>query len=169
MWTFIMIAAFFVSLFCKLNARRFHFHNVLLLISTTFTAGKLIGVIAPTVIFNLHNLTGARYLQHLGYALLIFWFVLRLQRYALRRWRRRYRVIVATAAAGLAMILAELWLDGRFGDRDRMTSLGVPFSVALGLKQGTDDLLFDIGRAITAIDKERIRTLEAIEADRDGN
>jgi len=165
-WLATVAAAFIVSLFCKLNVKQFHFYNVLLLITFTFATAKATSVFMPMVIFNLHNLVGASYLRHLGYGLIVFGFLFKLQKYALRRWTVRHRALGALGAGLLATILTEVVLDLQLGDREHMAELALPFDLALGLKPGADDLLFDIGLTITATDQERIRTLERLEADR---
>ena len=166
LWLAIAGAAIVFSLLCKLNVKQFHFHNVLLLITVTFATAKAISFFMPMVVFNLHNLVGAGYLRHLSYGLIVFGFLFKLQKYALRRWRVRHRAMGALGAGLLAAILTEVVLDRQLGDREHMAELALPFGVALGLKPGADDLLFDIGLTITAIDQERIRTLERLEAER---
>ena len=96
----------------------------------------------------------------------MFGFLFKLQKYALRRWTVRHRALGALGAGLLATILTEVVLDLQLGDREHMAELALPFDLALGLKPGADDLLFDIGLTITATDQERIRTLERLEADR---
>jgi hypothetical protein len=118
------------------------------------------------LIFNLHNLVGAGYLRHLSYGLIVFGFLFKLQKYALRRWTVHHRALGALGAGLLATILTEVVSDLQLGDREHMAELALPFDLALGLKPGADDLLFDIGLTITATDQERIRTLERLEADR---
>ena len=164
----IVSAAFVASLFCKLNVKKYYFHNLMLLISIAFILFKGIHFLSPIVIFNLHNAFGARFLRHVGNATIAYLFVYRLQRYALRRWHRGSRAAVGGVAALLSLIFTEVWIERQSGDRDQMAELSPATAMNLGIKQSVEDLLLDIGLTITSIDQERIRTLERLEADRDG-
>ncbi len=166
LWLQQVAVALAISIFCKVNVKRFNFHKVLLLICLSFVAERLLSNFIPSVIFNLHNLTGARFLKHLGYGFIVYMLLYRLQRYALPKWQRRYRQWLAIGISVVCMLVTELVIERQLGDRPRMADLGMPVA-AMVPRQGSDDLMFAIGLTIAATDQERIKQLERLESGND--
>ncbi|MBM4253612.1 MAG: FHA domain-containing protein [Deltaproteobacteria bacterium] len=163
LWLQLSAVALAISIFCKVNLKRFNFHKVLILICLSFVAERVISNFMPSIIFNLHNLTGAKFLKHLAYGVVIYILLVRLQRYALPKWQLRYRRWVAVGVSGISMLIIELVIERQLGERSRMADLGMPITT-LGPSQGSDDLMFAIGLTIAATDQERIRQLERLES-----
>lgn len=169
LWATLLGLAFVISLFCKLNSKRFHFRQVLALMVGTFIAARLFLQLAPTLVFNLHNFPPAPYLLHLGYGALAFAFFFLLQRYAFARWSPRLSAGVAAGAAFAVMVTVEAYSDARrgYGDRDRMSELGLPLLDPKNVERSPDDLLFDVALKVAESDQNRIRILEKLESDKD--
>lgn len=164
LWLFALGAAFIVSLFCKLNTKRFHFHRIFGLMVATIFMSQLLDNLMGTVVFNLHNLAFAPFLWHIGYAAIAFWFVYRLQRYAFSRWRRRLRALVAAAFAVLTMVAIQITnLSARgSGDRTDITELGLPIVDPARLATTTSDMADHLKHSAELAERERQRVLKKI-------
>lgn len=169
LWALILGVAFVISLFCKLNSKRFHFRQILALMAGTFVFARFFLQFAPTLIFNLHNFAPAGWLLHLGYGALAFHFFYVLQRYAFHHWGQRLRAAVAGGVALSVVLLVEIYVDQRFGygDRDHMAELGLPLVDPKNVDRSPDDLLFDVALKVAESDQNRIRILEKLEADKE--
>lgn len=169
LWGVLLGLAFVISLFCKLNSKRFHFRQVMALMVATFLVARFFLQLAPTLIFNLHNFAPAPLILHWGYGVLAFGFFYQLQQYTFHRWGQRLRAVVAGGAALAVILLVEVYVDARkgYGDRDRMTDLGLPLLDPKGVDRSPDDLLFDVALKVAESDQNRIRILEKREADKD--
>lgn len=163
LWLQISAVALAISVFCKVNVKRFNFHKVLLLICLSVVAERLVSHFMPSVVYNLHNLAGAKFLKHLGYGAIIYILLLRLQRYAFPKWQLRYRRWVAIGVSLISITIIELVIERQLGERSRMADLGMPLAVTAP-GQSSDDLMFAIGLTIAATDQERIRQLERLES-----
>lgn len=168
LWTLMLGLAFVISLFCKLNSRRFHFRQVLALMVGSFLASRVIQDFAPTLVFNLHDFAPARFLPHLGYGALTFFFFVNLQRFAFHRWGARLRSLVALGLAVVAILLVEAFSRSRqgHGNRDRMTELGLPLLDPAAIDRSPDELMFDVALKVAESDQSRIKVLEKVEAER---
>jgi hypothetical protein len=164
-------AAFVLSLFCKLNARRFRFHLVFTLLVAALVAAKAVAAVAPTLAFNLHNFWPAGLILHAGYCAIAFGGIYVLQGYAFRRWRPRLKAGVAAAAAVVTGLLVEALVVRHIGagEHDRMTELGLVVGDPASVGRSPEDLLFEVALSIAESDEARIKVLEEIENDRDSD
>lgn len=169
LWGVLLGVAFVFSLFCKLNSKRFNFRQVYALMTLTFLAARTFTQIAPTLIFNLHNVPPAAGLLHFGYGMLAFGFFYLLQKYAFPGWSHRLKAGVAVFAAAAVMLLVQVFVDAKKGNGDRrpMTELGLPLLNPEIVDQTPDDLLFDVALKVAESDQKRIRVLEKLEASKD--
>jgi hypothetical protein len=166
----VVLVALLISLFCKLNAKRFYFYQVLLLIVSAALATKICIAVAPTLTYNLHQLPLAGLVGHLGNGLIAFWLVFRLQRYVFQRLTVNQRALIAGAAGTLAICVTQIQSEHqRNGERPTMAPIGLELPPTSDLKPNADDLFFDLALSITAVDQQRIKILEAQEAERSSN
>jgi hypothetical protein len=168
-WAATVGVAFVISLFCKLNAKRFNFHRVLPTLVLAALGAKAVTALAPTIAFNLRLNAVTTFIQPAGFALIAWGGFYNLQRAAFRRWPRRRRLVIAVALAGVTLALVQFVL-GRgagTGDRDHMSDLGLPLRNVQALHTTPDDLIFDAALSIAETDERRIRALEQLEAERD--
>jgi len=166
----IVLVALLVSLFCKLNAKRFYFYQVLLLIVSAALATKISITVAPTLTFNLNQLPLAGLIAHLGNGLIAFWLVFFLQRYVFQRLTAGQRTLIAAAAGTLAICATQIQIEHqRNGELQTMAPIGLELPPIADLKPNADDLFFDLALSIAAVDQQRIKILEAQEAARDSN
>jgi len=167
-WLALTGFAFAVSLYCKLNIKRFQYHRILGLMAIAYLAAKLTVLLAPTIAFNLHNswLAGMVLPGLLG--AIGFAFVWTLLRYAARRLSPQQRLVVAGACSILAVTVVEIVTLHRNGetDRDKITELGVPLRSGSSVHQTPEDLVFDAALAIAESDERRIHELAKLEAAR---
>lgn len=166
-WALLGVAACVLAMGSRLSAKRFHFHRFFLILVSAVTSAELFYLFAPSIIYNLHNLAWAIFVLHLGFAGLCLIHLIPLQRLIFPAWHLRLRLLVGAAAAGLAALAVEAHLERRRGvvDGERMSDLGIAFAEPLTLKQGPDDLLFDLALSVAESDQRRIGVLEKIEAD----
>lgn len=169
LWVGVLGLAFVFSLFCKLNAKRFHFHRILTLMAVTLLASEAVDELSPTVVYNLHNFRAAGYLEHVAYAFLAFVFFYRLQRYAFRLWSRRHRAAIATGLALMAIVLLEVVMLGRlgYGDRSGGTPLGIAFRDPARLDLAGGDLAIAIDESVAKVDEQRVKILKRVRQQRD--
>ena len=170
LWAAVVVSTLLISLFCKLNAKRFYFYQVLLLIVAAAMATKACFVLAPTAIYNLRQLPLAGLIGHVGNGLIAYWTVFLLQRYVFQRLSFAQRSLIAAAAAAMAICATQIQIDlSRNGERPIMAPLGLDLRPAVELKPNADDLFFDLALSVTAADRQRIKILEALEIEHASN
>jgi hypothetical protein len=163
LWASVVGVGFVLSLFAKLNTRRFQFHRLLALLVAATLAGVANRQLAPTIAFNLHNFPGARWVEALGYAVIVAATLTGLMRLGLEALRPRTRRVIAAVAAVAAVVVVEGVRRGGLeaGGRDEMRDLGVAWLDPRTGARAPDELVVRIGKAVVAVDAERVDAMAA--------
>lgn len=163
-WSMLAAVAFVISLFCKLNSRRFHYHRVFALLVVTVVAAGALSLLLDLVIFNLHNIEIAHALPYLAFSALTFGFMYRLQKYGFARWSARARALIALGFALLAILVAYVMsLSSRgYGERTAMDDLSFALVDPRGISETTSGLTSLVAESARAADKEGARERERL-------